>query len=191
MVTPSKNQSGQFAFGAPGALSNSFGTPVHNVSALEPDLQVIFKGLQKRDATTRVKAVEDLVQNSGKLLEDLPEASVDPFVGAFMGLYPTLAIDVDRKVRANVHAIVGMLVRAYKKRTVRQLADCAPYWQLGLHDSDRTVSKAAADALTMAFPTSEKQTEFKKLFSVATVGRCIELALDEDASSLSDSRFRY
>lgn len=185
MVTPGKSPS-HFAFGA--RIQDSPSTK--EVHQLDPALAVIFKGLQKRDATTRSRATEDLLAylQSDPAELDQGDASA-ALVKAWIAIYPSLAIDVDRKIRSNAHSVLGSLVTRYKQKVARYLPDVAGMWMLGLHDSDRTVCRAARDALEASFTTPEKRADFKKIFRSSIRTKVEDLAFRQDPESLSDKRF--
>lgn len=188
MGTPKRSQNDQFLFGSASKQNPAF-APVHDAAALEAGLQIIFKGLQKRDTVTRERASEDLGQwlHSNSLPAD--ESAQEALITTFASMYVTLAIDVSRKVRANAHKSLGMLIAAYKKRVSRYLSGCAPFWQLGLFDNDRLVVRAATEAYETSFPSADKRAEFARVFASSIVGKCEELIFDETPESLSDSRF--
>ena len=174
----------QFAFGSSPQASPGI---THDLSSLHPKYAVIFKGLQKRDATTKIRASEELLAS----IDDIPEASDDDesLIKVWMSMYPTLAIDVDRRVRANAHTILGKLIQKYQKKTVKHLQSIAASWLIGQHDNDRLVSRAACEAFDRCFTTENKRADFRKLFKTQITERCQDLAFDQTAATMSDSRF--
>lgn len=189
MVTPQKVQP-QFVFGS----SNQHGSPLaqgatYDLTSSDPALGVIIKGLQKRDAVTRARASDELLsylQDGAGLSE---EAAKNFFIKSWIGLYGSLAIDIDRKVRANSHAILGHLVQEYQKKTVKFLPQVAALWLVGQHDSDRSVSRAALESFESAFPSEAKRVEFMRIFADSIYDKCYDLVMVADVASLSDARF--
>jgi E3 ubiquitin-protein ligase listerin len=61
-------------------------------------------------------------------------------------------------------------------------------WLAGLYDEDKTVAKAAQEAIKLVFPTEEKFRGIWKVFSGSILNYCKSAILEESVNSLSDER---
>lgn len=186
--TPNKPATA-FAFGSNSPHTSPFASSNNDLSSLEPTALVIFKGLQKRDSTTKAKASDELLSylNTSDFKDNA--SAHEALIKIWSSMYSNLATDVDRKVRSNSHTIMGWLVVNLQKKTVRYLGNVCAAWFIGRHDNDRSVSKCAIEAFQNAFASESKREEFTNLFRAKIRARSSELAFHETAATLSDSRF--
>lgn len=103
-------------------------------------------------------------------------------------LFPRLSIDNSRRVRQLTHILNGHVCARSGKRTARHMPRISGPWLAGTFDSDRTVSRAASDALTLVFPTPEKVQGVRKAFQRSILEYCRDAALHETAKTLNDER---
>jgi hypothetical protein len=179
--TPQRSFGG-FQFGA-----SSGSSPVASPD-LSPRAGVIFKGLNKRDSTTKAKAAEELITYLAS--SDCQEEDGVGLISSWVAVYESLALDVDRRVRAAAHTITGSMVRKYGKKTAPYMKqDLAGLWLIGMNDSDRLVSKAAQASFNAAFPGTDKAKQFRVTFASSIWSKAEDLAFEETADSLSDARF--
>ncbi|ORY78237.1 hypothetical protein BCR37DRAFT_388958 [Protomyces lactucae-debilis] len=173
---------GGFQFGAQLTSSPTIGAD------LSPRAAVIFKGLNKRDSTTRAKAADELIEYLGSA--DYNEDESEALIANWVSVYQSLALDIDRRVRSSAHTVTGKLVLKYGRKTARFMkSDISGLWMLGQYDGDRPVARAATDAFEAAFASAEKRTNFTKVFASSIWHKAYELAFEETADSLSDARF--
>ncbi|KAF2213375.1 hypothetical protein CERZMDRAFT_111093 [Cercospora zeae-maydis SCOH1-5] len=144
---------------------------------------VAFKNLSKKDSTTKAKALEDL-QTSLSTTEDLEDAIIEVWIKQ----YPRLSIDTARRVRQLAHQYTGQLSVKCGKRIAKQLSKITGPWLAGTFDSDRSVAKAAEEALNTVFPTPEKINGLRKTFQESILQYCRDAALNETIWTLSDER---
>ena len=152
-------------------------------SISDPNLVVILKNLTKRDATTKVKALEDLIATfeASKEVED----AVLP---AWASLYPKTSIDNARRVRQLAHSVLGQIVALAGKRILKHMPKVVPAWLAGLYDNDRLASKAAQDAIQLVFPTPEKYAALRKLYQEPILEFILQVTSTETPTTLSDER---
>lgn len=117
-------------------------------SGRDGDLSVCMKGLAKKAATTKVKALEDLAQLAlSKDKEDLKLALPN---WAFQ--YPMLAEHPVRQVRAAAHKAWGALVGRLRKASTALMPVLMPPLLWGTHDPARDAAAAATAAIESVFP---------------------------------------
>ncbi|KAM3413708.1 E3 ubiquitin-protein ligase listerin [Cercospora zeina] len=157
--------------------------PTDYSAVSNPSVVVAFKNLSKKDSTTKAKALEDL-QASLSATEDIEDAIIEVWVKQ----YPRLSIDTARRVRQLAHHFTGQLSVKCGKRIAKQLSKITGPWLAGTFDSDRSVAKAAEEALTTVFPTPEKINGLRKTFQESILQYCQDAALNETVGTLSDER---
>lgn len=152
-----------------------------------PQLVVVFKNLLKRDSKTRDKALGEL---STLLAEPDGVGYVDESVHwAWVQIYPKLAIDASRNVRALAHKVQGQVCRILGKQSSKYLKDSVGPWVAGLYDTDKSVSAAAESSLVEVFPSQEKRNSLYKLFEPQLLEFIHTVVAVETVDSLSDERY--
>lgn len=150
----------------------------------DSNIVVAFKNLSKKDSTTKAKALEDL-QASLAIVEGDVE---DAVINAWVKQYPRLSIDSARRVRQLAHQYTGQLGVKCGKRIAKQLPKIAGPWLAGTFDSDRSVSKAAEEALNTVFSSPEKIQGLRKTFQESILEYSRDAILNETVGTLSDER---
>lgn len=74
-----------------------------------------------------------------------------------VALYPPLATDFDRTVRARTHATHSAICLAAGKRFSKHLKSCIGPWITSLHDSDRMVARASLQSFNDVFDADKKR----------------------------------
>lgn len=169
----------------------TFGTAVSPLSYIaeqpdlsqisEPNVVVAFKNLSKKDSVTKAKALDEL-------LESLKDGGDIAVLTAWSDLYPRVSIDNSQLVRRNAHVLQGLLTANAGKRIAPLLPKLVPSWLAGTFDSDKSVAKAATDALNRTFATPEKRAALWKLYKDAIQDRVNDALLTQTALTLSDER---
>ena len=137
--------------------------------------------MSKKDSTTKAKALDEL-------LESLKETVDIAVLTAWADLYPRTSIDNSQIVRRNAHALQGQLTTIAGKRIAPLLPKIIPSWLAGTFDSDKSVTRAASDALDRSFPTTEKRSALWKLYNDAIYDRIQDALLVQTTTTLSDER---
>ena len=152
-----------------------------------PDITVAFKNLQKKDSTTKSKALEELesflhsVQHDSNGVEDV-------VLDAWTSLYPRISIDSSRRVRQLAHIVQGLIAAACGRRTARRMPSIAGAWLSGTFDNDRVVARSARESFSKVFASHEKQEGVWKTFHRPILEYCKDAILNESPKSLSDER---
>ncbi|KAK5084591.1 hypothetical protein LTR05_005669 [Lithohypha guttulata] len=164
------------------ASSISYITEQPDLSQIaEPGVVVALKNLSKKDSTTKTKALDDLLES----LKDNADLAV---LTAWSDLYPRASIDNSQLVRRNAHALQGLLTVNAGKKIAPLLPKIVPSWLAGTFDSDKSVAKAANDALDKSFPTDDKKAALWKVYKSAIYERVEDALLNQTALTLSDER---
>ncbi|TPX38741.1 hypothetical protein SeLEV6574_g07659 [Synchytrium endobioticum] len=172
------------AFGASATLASTV-PAADDADHLDPQVKVLLKKLSKREAVTKVKALEDL-----SAYADLHEAeSVQKMLFVWPKLYTKLSTDTDRKVRETANAVQLAIVKKVGKRLAPVLQDITPTWLCCLYDSSKEVVKMASQAFQTAFPSMAKRTELLAFAQRAILQYIHENILDESPETMSDPRF--
>ena len=108
--------------------------------------------------------------------------------GPQIALYPRISIDNSRRVRQLAHTLQGALTISTGKRIASHLSKAVGPWLSGLYDSDRSVARAAKDALTSAFGTEEKRQALWKLYKEVLLEYVEDAVLVQTTDTLSDER---
>ena len=153
----------------------------------DPKVVDALKNLEKKDSTTKAKALEELQEYI------LPQNGTDTAIEdgvleAWTALYPRTSIDNARRVRLLAHSLQGTVTALSAKRIVSYLPRLAGPWLSGTFDADRGVARAASDALEHAFPSPEKRDALWKIYKDSLLGYVEDAALTQTPQTLSDER---
>ncbi|MCJ1287927.1 hypothetical protein MMC26_007279 [Xylographa opegraphella] len=175
-------------FGGTSASLLSYVYEPPNLSSIsEPSVVVAFKNLQKKDGTTRAKALEEL--QSYIAADNFKKNGVeDPILEAWIVLYPRTSIDSSRRVRQLAHSFHGEVSLSCGKRIARQLPKVIGAWLAGLKDNDRLVARAAEEAFQKVFSTKSKQDAVWQVYQQTIISYCRRVILEESVATLSDER---
>ena len=197
--------SSKAAFGGPSLLGgNTFGNattfgavkssilsyvyePPDLSSISNPAIVVAFKNLQKKDSTTKTKALEELDAFLTPAENSQPEVE-NAILEAWSTLYPRASIDSSRRVRGLAHALQGRIAAACGKRVAKHMPTVVGAWLSGTYDSDKAVKKFARDSFQLVFTSAEKQGGVWKAFRSPLFEYCRNALLDETPNTLSDER---
>ncbi|KAI0477955.1 hypothetical protein F4859DRAFT_43090 [Xylaria cf. heliscus] len=178
---------GSFASAASGTNLSYLAEPPDVSSVSNANVVVSLKNLQKKDATTKAKALEDLLAHAQTHPYDQDGGVEEPVLEAWVQLYPRVSIDNSRRVRELAHTLQFELMRSARKRMEKNVPKVVGPWLAGTFDRDRAVSRAAAEGLSSFLTTPEKIAQFWK--------RCQQQILDyadgaikETPETLSDRR---
>ncbi|KAI9882616.1 MAG: hypothetical protein M1823_005635 [Watsoniomyces obsoletus] len=190
--------SGQFGNGfGTGSFTPSFGRsstlsylvePPDLSKISDPNVTVLLKNVNKRDPTTKVKALEDLqthvqsIKAEGKRLED------GVLLDVWIQLYPRLSIDTERRVRQLAHNVLGQIAALSGKQLARHMPSIVGPWLAGMYDNDRIVRKAAQDAFEQTFLLEEKLREVWRVYQRSILDHAKDCILRETVTTLSDER---
>ncbi|CAH2354607.1 E3 ubiquitin-protein ligase listerin [[Candida] railenensis] len=149
---------------------------------------IIFKSLSKKDAITKEKSLNDLLQ----YIDSSNKTSVDDnFLMAWLQIYPKLAIDNARNVRILSHQVEAKLLDTLGgKAFSKYLKSSIPIWLLGTFDSDNLVSTTTYKALLQSFQGDTDRVEKVWTLFNDSILNFVEIAIKlETHESLSDTRY--
>ena len=147
-------------------------------------LALIFKNLEKRNPTTKEKALDSLQAYLDDPASEIEESVLLVWVrifGIFLWrlklskqcnskiipqsqFYPRLTAEFSRKVRQSAHKIQGELCKRFQKLSVKYMKESIGCWLGGLYDSDRQVSRSAKTAFESVFASQTKRENVFKIF---------------------------
>ncbi|KAI9812264.1 MAG: hypothetical protein M1832_000454 [Thelocarpon impressellum] len=173
-------------FGATSSLSYISDPPVLS-NITDPNVVVALKGLSKKDATTKSKALEDLLTYA---LSKGPESGgvQDGVLEAWTKMYPRTSIDNSRRVRQLAHTLQAQVAVSSGKRIAKHMPKVVGAWLSGLYDSDRLVSRTAREALERVFPSKEKIQNIWRAYERPILEFTRDSVLRETVQTLSDER---
>ncbi|KAL8939013.1 MAG: hypothetical protein Q9216_003587 [Gyalolechia sp. 2 TL-2023] len=152
----------------------------------EPNVVVAFKNVQKKDSTTKAKALEELQKHILELVpkDGLENAVLEPWIK----VYPRTSIDSARRVRQLAHQLQGAIANASGKKFARVMPDIVGPWLAGLFDGDKMVSNAAKESLHQVFSTEEKMKNVWTVYLGSILKYCSDAVFKETIQTLSDER---
>ncbi|KAI1294286.1 hypothetical protein F5Y03DRAFT_373298 [Xylaria venustula] len=178
---------GTFASTASGINLSYLAEPPDFSTVSDANVVVSLKNLQKKDATTKAKALDELVAYVQAHPYEQDGGVEEPLLDVWVQSYPRASIDNSRRVRELSHVLQFELMKSARKRMEKNVPKIVGPWLAGTFDRDRAVSRAATEGLSSFLTTPEKIAQFWK--------RCQQQILDyandavhETADTLSDRR---
>lgn len=148
----------------------------------DPNAQVIFKLLAKKDAVTKERSLNELTLYIESPVEE-------GLIICWLQIYPKLAIDNSRNVRVLAHGCQATLLQKVGgKAFSKYLKTSLPTWLLGLFDADKLVASATYRGLLEALGDKDKIDKTWGLFLEPIVNYISNVML-ESHESLSDQRY--
>lgn len=146
---------------------------------LDTEASSSLKRAQKRDSTTRCRALESLFNR----LQQLDVESRVQLLPAFLFVWRKLQFDDSKQCRILVCKCAGAICDGLNKKLAPYVKQTMRIWMLCLHDIESDVAATAAQALERAFPNAEKRNKAK--FSCAdeacdAVLGCLSLSSAKD-----------
>lgn len=172
-----------FASAGPTSTLSYLAEPPDLSGISDANLAVAFKNLNKKDSTTKTKALEDIQASLSDLTE--PEEAI---LEAWTGAFPRTSIDSARRVRQLAHTVNGAVAVKSGKRVAKYMPRLVATWLAGLYDNDKLVAKAAHDALVQVFATREKVQTVRKAYQEQILAIVRQIIENESPQTLSDER---
>ncbi|KAH6685780.1 hypothetical protein F5X68DRAFT_16953 [Plectosphaerella plurivora] len=148
---------------------------------------VSFKNLLKKDATTKTKALEELVAYVQAHPFEQAGGAEEAILDAWVQVYPRTSIDNARRVRELSHTLQFELVKSARKRMEKRIPRVVGTWLAGLYDKDRGVSRAANEGLSSFLNSPDKVVMFWTKCQSQILTYATE-AIQETQETLSDER---
>ncbi|TGJ82616.1 hypothetical protein E0Z10_g6158 [Xylaria hypoxylon] len=173
---------GSFTSAASGINLSYLAEPPSFSSVSDANVVVSFKNLQKKDATTKAKALEELLA----YVQAHPYEQ-DGGVEEPVQSYPRASIGNSRRVRELSHILQFELMKSARKRMEKNVPKIVGPWLAGTFDRDRPVSRAATEGLSSFLTTPDKVAQFWKRCQQQILNYAND-AINETAETLSDRR---
>ncbi|KAI2624427.1 hypothetical protein GGR54DRAFT_577131 [Hypoxylon sp. NC1633] len=185
--SPGSNSFGAFSTASKGAGLSYLAEPPDLSSISDSNVVVALKNLQKKDATTKSKALEELVAYVQAHPFEQGGGTEEPVLEAWDQLYPRISIENSRRVRELSHHLQFELMKSARKRMERHLPKIVASWLAGTFDRDKAVSRAATEGLSSFLTTPEKVVHFWRRCQPQILEYASE-AIKETTETLSDTR---
>jgi hypothetical protein len=161
---------GGFAFGASYLVqvSGAEGSAedITMTSKIDSDMAQQLQRVSKRDSTTRLKALQSLLQ----IVQRKDAEDATSLIGAWSYVYAKLIMDVNRAVRAAAARVMGQLATTAGRALAPHLKSLVPYWYLQQYDEASEVAATAQSSFESAFAGSKAHDAI--LFCRHEVRRC-------------------
>ncbi|KAG0184295.1 hypothetical protein DFQ28_011431, partial [Apophysomyces sp. BC1034] len=150
---------------------------------LDPELIVILKKLSKRDAVTKLKALDELESylkvHTDALYSVLP---------SWVSMYGKLTIEVDRRVRLATNNVHLLITTGTKKKLAPHLKEFIGAWMVTMFDPYKDVAKAAKSSFESVFAKEKRMGAIffcqKEILDYVT-----DMLLHKSPETLSDARY--
>ncbi|KAK9245069.1 hypothetical protein V1506DRAFT_554209 [Lipomyces tetrasporus] len=150
-----------------------------------PQLMVIFKGLQKRDPTTKEKALDALVT----YLQDPESVVEESILAVWVQFYPQLASEFSRRLRMLAHKLQGDLFRRFQRQSAKYMKDSVGKWLGGLYDNDKVVARTATVSFESVFTGESKRHQVFQVFHVQLLDYVKHALTAKDSHTLADEKY--
>ncbi|ORY91172.1 hypothetical protein BCR43DRAFT_446828 [Syncephalastrum racemosum] len=150
---------------------------------LDPDLVVIFRKMAKRDAVTKLKALEDLES----YLRD-NTAAIASVIPLWARSYVKLTIEVDRRVRLAANSVHDLMARHAKKKLAPHLKELIGAWMISQFDQSKDVARMAQQSFCHAF-SEDKRLGVLQFCQKEILEYLSEMLLSKEPDTLSDARY--
>ncbi|KAL8689551.1 MAG: hypothetical protein Q9218_004800, partial [Villophora microphyllina] len=155
-------------------------------SISEPHVVVALKNVQKKDSTTKSKALEELLQYFTNL--DRANGVETAVLDAWIKVYPRTSIDTARRARQLAHQLHGIIAHKSGKTFARYMPDVVGPWLAGLFDGDKMVSRTAQSSFKEVFQSEEKINNVWTVYLESILQYCSDAVFKETIHTLSDER---
>ena len=147
----------------------------------------LFKGLKKRDATTKVKALKALRRLVESADKQNDVGSLEPLLGPWAFQFPRLMLEGSRAIRAEACALHHELIRKLGRASLPHLGQVFATWWRAQYDEHPEVAAWASASLRDVFP-GPKLVQALARFG-ASILRDLGETLVAPAASFGDARF--
>ncbi|GFQ68562.1 e3 ubiquitin-protein ligase listerin [Trichonephila clavata] len=121
-------------------------------NTVDSDFRMVMRKMLKRDAVTRLKAVQEFGEHCHEKEENVVK-SVLPF---WPRLFNKLAMDFDRRIREAAHQANGKLMSKVKRDIAPYLKNIMSVWLLGQCDLYAPAASVAQTIFCTTFPTNKQ-----------------------------------
>ncbi|CDW71489.1 ring zn-finger-domain-containing protein [Stylonychia lemnae] len=135
---------------------------------LSQDIIQIFKRLQKKDSTTKIKALQELekyieeIDNSQFSNQDQDSDELQNLLTFFLYHFCRIIMnEPDKKVRESAHQAFAQFIKKAKKRIGPHLKKIFSIWYCSFFDVSQEVASLARRNFELAFPENKREQVFK------------------------------
>lgn len=150
-------------------------------SSVDSDFRMVMRKLTKRDQTTRLKALQEL-------LDLVKEKDVELVKGAlpfWPRLYNKLSLDNDRRVREATHRVHELICQRVRRDLAPHTKALIGAWLVSQSDPFAPAATAARAAFEAAF-SSEKQVQVFQFFSQELFSYISDVILQQTVDTVPD-----
>ncbi|KAL7296700.1 hypothetical protein TKK_0010114 [Trichogramma kaykai] len=119
-----------------------------DLSNIEPNFQMVFKKMNKKDSTTKYKAIQEFAI----LCKDLELADIENVLPFWPRIYSQLSLDIDHRVREAVQVSHTTLVQRVGRTIATYLKQLAGPWFVAQYDTYPPAASAATNGFNNTFP---------------------------------------
>ncbi|KAM4620161.1 E3 ubiquitin-protein ligase listerin [Polymixia lowei] len=176
---------GFVGFGSSATTELGYVPAVHGAeeidSLVDADFRLVLRKLTKRDAVTRLKAVQEF----GSMCQEREAEVVKGVLPYWPRIYCKISVDHDRRVREATQQAFEQLVLKVRRSLAPFLKSLMGHWVLAQCDTYTPAASAACKAFHAAFPPS-KQPEALSFCRDEILSVLHDTLLKETADTLSD-----
>ncbi|CAG9822593.1 unnamed protein product [Phaedon cochleariae] len=122
-------------------------------SSIDPNIQVIFKKLSKKDSTTKIKGLQELAD----LIKNSDQDTVKAVLPLWPRFYNVFVTDIDNRVREATHSVHHQIILKAKRNIAPFLKQLMAPWFTSQYDPYPPAASVASQALKDAFPPNKIQ----------------------------------
>ncbi|KAG7138433.1 E3 ubiquitin-protein ligase listerin like [Verticillium longisporum] len=172
--------------------------PLDFSSISDANVGVAFKNLLKKDATTKTKALEELVAYVRAHPHEQHGGPEEAILEAWVQVYPRISIDNARRARELSHTLQFELMKSARKRMEKRVPKVVGTWLAGTTDKDRAVANAASQGLSSLLTNIDKVLAFWKkcqhqilTYSAEAIRETKDTLSDERSTTADDAEAKY
>uniref|UniRef100_A0A8C9Z4M0 E3 ubiquitin-protein ligase listerin n=1 Tax=Sander lucioperca TaxID=283035 RepID=A0A8C9Z4M0_SANLU len=148
---------------------------------VDADFRLVLRKLSKRDAVTRLKAVQDF----GSMCQERDSEEVKGVLPYWPRIYCKISVDHDRRIREATQQALEQLVLKVRRSLAPFLKSLMGHWILSQCDTYTPAASAACQAFQAAFSPT-KQPEALSFCKDEILNVLQDILLKETADTLSD-----
>lgn len=148
---------------------------------VDADFRLVLRKLSKRDAVTRLKAVQDF----GAMCQERDSEEVKGVLPYWPRIYCKISVDYDRRIREATQIAFEQLVLKVRRNMAPFLRSLMGHWILSQCDTYTPAASAACQAFQAAFSPT-KQPEALSFCKDEILNVLQDILLKETANTLSD-----
>ncbi|XP_067848848.1 E3 ubiquitin-protein ligase listerin [Heptranchias perlo] len=150
-------------------------------SLVDADFRMVLRKMSKRDATTKLKAVQEF----GTMCKEKDPEIIKGVLPYWSRIYCKISLDHDRRVREAVQQALEPLILQVKRNLAPYLKSIMGHWLIAQCDTYTPAASAAQAAFQVAFPPN-KQPEAVAFCKEETMSILYDNIMKETPETLSD-----